>query len=147
MKSTRSILFTAVLAMVASTSMVAQSNRWSEQWYRAKFGRPSPTEEARLNAEHANTAYRQETPGEAAVPADNRFENWYRAKYGRPSPTEEARLQAQQANTAYREATPTQASAPANMWFEGWYRAKFGRPSPTEEARLKAQLADRQDRD
>jgi len=41
MKSTRSILFTAVLAMVASTSMVAQSNNWSEQWYRAKFGRPS----------------------------------------------------------------------------------------------------------
>jgi hypothetical protein len=139
MKSTRSILFIAVLAMVASTSMVAQSNGWSEQWYRAKFGRPSPTEVARLQAEQATTAYRQETPSKAAVPADTRFENWYRAKYGRPSPSEEARLQAEQASTAYREVKPTQAVVPANAWFEGWYRAKYGRPSPSEEARAKAQ--------
>jgi len=137
MKS-RSIFFTAVLAMVATTSMVAQSNSWSEQWYRAKFGRPSPTEEARIQAAQENTAYREVTPAQTAVPSNAWFEGWYRAKFGRPSPTEEARIQTEQANTAYREVTPTQAVTPTNAWFEGWYRAKFGRPSPTEEARLSA---------
>ncbi len=134
--STRGILFTAVLAMVASTSMVAQSNSWSEQWYRAKYGRPSPTEEARIQAQQATTAYREAKPSPTAVPVNTWFEGWYRAKYGRPSPTEEARLQAVESNTAYREAAPTKSAAPVNTWFEGWYRAKYGRPSPSEEARL-----------
>jgi hypothetical protein len=95
MKSTRSIIFTAVLAMVASTSMVAQSNSWSEQWYRAKFGRPSPTEESRIEVEQASTAYREVTPTQAIVPANAWFEGWYRAKYGRPSPSEDTRAKAQ----------------------------------------------------
>ena len=93
---TRSILLTTVFAIVGSTSMVAQSSSsWSEQWYRAKFGRPSPAEEARLQAQQANTAYREATPAQAAAPDNSRFEAWYRSKYGRPSPTEEARLKAQ----------------------------------------------------
>ena len=100
MRSTRSIIFTAVLAMVASTSMVAQANSWSEQWYRAKFGRPSPTEEARIETEQASTAYREVTPTQAVVPANAWFEGWYRAKFGRPSPTEEARLNAAKQTTA-----------------------------------------------
>ncbi len=140
MKSTRSILFTAVLAMVASTSMVAQSSSsWSEQWYRAKYGRPAPTEEARIQAAQENTAYREVTPVQSVTPTNVWFEGWYRAKYGRPAPTEEARIEAERANTAYREVAPTQAVVPANAWFEGWYRAKYGRPSPSEEARAKAQ--------
>jgi hypothetical protein len=96
LKSTRSILLTAVLALVASTSMVAQSSSSrSEQSYRAKFGRPSPTEEARIQSAQENTAYREVTPVQTVIPANVWFEGWYRAKYGRPSPSEEARAKAQ----------------------------------------------------
>ncbi len=73
---TRSILITGVLAIGTTTLMVAQTtqeknatdrkatfveaaapaNPWFEGWYRAKYGRPSPTEEARLNAAKQTTA-------------------------------------------------------------------------------------------
>ena len=136
----KGILFTGILAMSANTVLIAQtSNPWFEGWYRAKYGRPAPTEEARIQAAQASTAYRAATPHQVTAPADTRFENWYRAKYGRPAPSEEARIQAEQATTAYREATPRQAAAPANTWFENWYRDKYGRPSPQEEARVKDQ--------
>ncbi len=112
---TRSILITGVFAMAANSLIVAQPtpqqntaylkatptqavapvNAWFEGWYRAKYGRPSPTEEARLQAQQANTAYREATPAQAAAHDNSRFEAWYRDKYGRPSPTEEARLKAQ----------------------------------------------------
>ena len=111
MKSTRSILLTAILATVASASMVAQSNSWSEQWYRAKFGRPSPTEEARIQAAQETTAYREAEPAQTVVPANSWFEGWYRAKYGRPSPTEEARLNAAKQTTA-KPAVPNDLAAP-----------------------------------
>ncbi len=52
----RSILFSGALVMGANALMAETSNAWLDQWYRAKFGRPSPTEEARLKAEAANTA-------------------------------------------------------------------------------------------
>jgi hypothetical protein len=89
-----------VVAQTSSTSpskpeKLANGNSWSEQWYRAKYGRPSPLEEARLNAEQANTAYREETTSQVAIPANTWYEGWYRAKFGRPSPTEEAGLKAQ----------------------------------------------------
>ena len=136
----RSMMFTGVLAMAAGSMAVAQTNSNSfEQWYRAKYGRSTPTEEARVAANEANTAYRAETPGQVAGPANTWYEGWYRAKFGRPSPTEEARIQAEQSNTAYREETPGQVTAPGNNWYEGWYRAKFGRPSPLEEKRSKDQ--------
>ena len=48
--SIKAIILTAVFTMGASSLAVGQPNTWAEQWYRAKFGRPSPTEEARLNA-------------------------------------------------------------------------------------------------
>jgi hypothetical protein len=82
--------------MASSSLMVAQTSAsWSEQWYRAKYGRPSPLEEARLQVQQVNTACRQTATAQAAVPANAWFEGWYRAKFGRPSPTEEARLNAQ----------------------------------------------------
>ncbi|HLH36361.1 MAG TPA: hypothetical protein VKX41_16945 [Alloacidobacterium sp.] len=85
------ILFTSILAMSANTVLVAQtSNPWFEG-----YGRPSPTEEARIKAEQANTAYREAAPRQVTAPANTRFENWYRDKYARPSPQEEARLKAQ----------------------------------------------------
>ncbi len=127
-------------AQAARSMAVAQtSNSSFEQWYRAKYGRPSPTEEARMTANEANTAYRAETPSHVAEPANTWYEGWYRAKFGRSSPTEEAPIQAEQSNTAYREETAVQVTAPGNNWYEGWYRAKFGRPSPLEEMRLKDQ--------
>ncbi len=93
--SMRSIIFTGILAMSANSVLVAQTpNTWFEGWYRAKYGRLAPTEEVRLKAEQANTAYREATPTPAAVPVNTWFEGWYRAKHGRPSPTEEARLEA-----------------------------------------------------
>jgi hypothetical protein len=68
----RSILFTGILAIVASGSMVAQtSNGWSEQWYRAKYGRPSPTEEARLETMQVNSASPETTPPAVAVSSND----------------------------------------------------------------------------
>ena len=132
----RNMMFTGVLAMAAGSIAVAQTSSGQfEQWYRAKYGRPSPAEVARVAAEQENTAYREEAPGQVVAPVSSWYEGWYRAKNGRPSPQEEARIQAEQANTAYREETPTKAAAPANNWYEGWYRAKFGRPSPLAEMR------------
>jgi hypothetical protein len=89
----KSILITGILAIVASTSMVAQSNSGFEQWYRAKYGRPSPTEQTRLNTP-------QVAQPTLSVSANGGFEQWYRAKYGRPSPVEQARLDAQEVNAA-----------------------------------------------
>ena len=63
-----------------------------EQWYRAKYGRPSPAEMACVSAVQANTAYREETPRQIAAPAYTWYEGWYRAKFGRLSPLEEMRL-------------------------------------------------------
>jgi hypothetical protein len=111
----RSILFTGILAIVASSSMVAQtSNSWSEQWYRAKFGRPSPTEQARLKTPQVAAASPDAKLPPVAVSANGGFGQWYRAKYGRPSPTEEARLETMQVNSASPEATPPAVAVSSN---------------------------------
>ncbi|HEX9198441.1 MAG TPA: hypothetical protein VF865_02705 [Acidobacteriaceae bacterium] len=100
----RSILITGTLAIFANSSMVAQTgNGWFEHWYRAKYGRPSPTEEARLKTQQANAASQEATP--ALVTANGGFEQWYRAKYGRPSPSEEARLTIRPVNAVSPEGT------------------------------------------
>ena len=96
----RSFLFTGTLVMGANSLMASQaSNSWLDQWYRAKYGRSSPTEEARQRAEQANTAdrkkatrIREETTRETlAAPANTWLEQRYKAKYGRSSPLEEER--------------------------------------------------------
>jgi hypothetical protein len=47
----KSILLAAIFTMSASAIVVAQpTNSRFEEWYRAKYGHPSPTEEARLNS-------------------------------------------------------------------------------------------------
>jgi hypothetical protein len=133
----RNILITGSLAIFASSSMVAQtSNGGFEQWYRAKYGRPSPTEQARLNTQRANAASPEATRPPIAVSTSAGFEQWYRAKYGRSSPTEEARLEAQQVNPGSPEATPPTVTASADNGFEQRYQAKYGHPSPTSEASL-----------
>lgn len=99
--SAKSILFSGILAIIATGSMFAQTtNSGFEARYRAKFGRPSPTEQARLNAQAVNAASPQAALAVNAVAANNGgFEARYRAKVGRPSPTEEARLNSEQGNS------------------------------------------------
>jgi hypothetical protein len=127
--SIRNVLVTAVLMGGANGLMASQaSNSWIDQWYRAKFGRGSPTEEARLRAEQANTAYREEATAKAAV-RNTWFEDFWRAKFGRGSPMEEARLRAEQANTAYREEATAKAPLP-NTWLDDFWKAKYGRSFP-----------------
>jgi predicted P-loop ATPase len=125
----KSILLTGALAMGANALMGAQatqaSDSWLDQYYKAKLGRSSPAEEARLNAERANTAFREETTVEVAGPANPWLEQFYKAKLGRNSPMEESRLRAERANTAFRE--EIREARPANNWFEQFYRAKYGR--------------------
>jgi hypothetical protein len=73
--------------------MVAQtSNEGFEQWYRAKYGRPSPAEEARLETQQVNSASRDATPSTVAASANDGFEQRYQAKYGHQSLTEQASL-------------------------------------------------------
>lgn len=121
------ILFTGALVLGANGLIAAQtSNSWLDQWYRAKFGRPSPAEEARLNQERASTAFREESRHEGAP-----TEQLYKTKLGRNSPAEEARQRAERESTAFREEpTGKRKTAPANEWLDQWYRAKYGRPAP-----------------
>ncbi len=129
----KGILFAGTLLMGSSGLMAAQtSSSWLDQWYRAKFGRPSPAEEVRLKAEREITAYREEVRHDATAPANAWYEQWHKAKFGRYSQAEEARQRAEKESTAYRdEARPTSESpAPRNEWLDQWYRAKYGRPAP-----------------
>ena len=90
--SVRSIVLTGMLVIGTNGLMAAQAaSDWSEQLYRAKYGRNSPMEEARQKAERKNTALPEETTREVARPANDWAAQWYNAKFGRPSPTEEAR--------------------------------------------------------
>src|SRR6266700_3843208 len=89
----RSLLLSGALLMGAS-GLMAQTNSWREPWFKAKFGRYSPMEEARQRTEAANTAYREEPTTEAGSPANTWYEQWFKAKFGRYSPMEEARQKA-----------------------------------------------------
>ena len=99
------------------------SNHWMDPWHNSKYGRSSAIEEARVKAERAVTAYREEAP--AAVPAGMWIEDFSRAKLGRSSPMEEARLKAERAATAYREEGKTEV--PPGKWIDEFWRAKYGR--------------------
>ena len=123
----KGILLTGALTMATNGLFAAQANNanngWFEQWHKAKYGRPSPSEEARLKAEGANTAFREEFAPDVG-PANTWFNDFYRAKYGRPAPNEEATLNAER-----EEATPTVAR-PADTWLRGWHKAKHGHVYP-----------------
>jgi hypothetical protein len=130
---TKSILLTGALLIGANALMAAEAapanNNWVDQLNKAKLGRSSPAEEARLRAELANTAFREDPTVEVARPANPWLEQFYMAKLGRNSPMEESRLKAEQANTAFRE-DATREARPANNWFEDFNKAKFGRSAP-----------------
>lgn len=129
----KSILLMGAVAMGAHALMAAQplpaDNQWLDQFYKAKLGRSSPMTEARVKAEGATTAFREEITPAVAGPANPWLEQFYRAKLGRNSSMEDARVKAEGQNTAFREET-TREAQPANNWFEQFYKAKYGRVAP-----------------
>jgi hypothetical protein len=107
----KSILITGILAIAANIPMVAQtSSSQFDQWYRAKYGRPAPSEQARPKTPQTNAIAAQPS---AATSAKAGFEQWYLAKYGRPSPTQEARLQAPQIYAVAPEAAQPKVAVSA----------------------------------
>jgi hypothetical protein len=121
----KSMLLAGAVTLGANGVIAAQlGNDWQEQWFQKKYGRSTPAEERRLQAEQASTAYRADTTGGAPAPANTWMEQWYAKKYGRNTPAEEARLDAERANTAFREETRPAAD---NNWFDRWFEKKYGR--------------------
>ena len=81
----------AVYREEAAPKSVKLANTWFEDFYRAKYGRSSPTEEARLRAERDNTVYREEVAPEATKPANTWRDDFWKAKFGRPFPIENSK--------------------------------------------------------
>lgn len=123
-KSKRSLLLAGILAIAGNGLLAAQSNGWYEQWYRAKFGRSSPREEAREKHEGRLVISNGDTK-----PASNWYEDRNKAKLGRNSLAEETRQSAERARAASTPRTATGAK-PANNWYADWYKAKYGRDLP-----------------
>lgn len=121
------ILLAGVLAIGANGLMAAPAgnDQFFNDWYKKKFGRNTPTEEARLKAERENSAFREETR-HVAPAKQNWIEDHFRAKLGRNTPAEEARLKAERESSAFRE-EPVRPTAPARSWSEEWYHKKYGR--------------------
>jgi len=121
----KSILFTFIVAMSSNLLIAQPGNNFAEQWYRAKYGRPLPAEQARIDAAQKHEASRSES---AAVLGAYHAKAWsevfFEAKYGRPTPRKEASLR--EANLG-RDALMTSKLAPADDRFENWFRAKSGR--------------------
>jgi hypothetical protein len=104
----KSILVSSILSIGLTASMVAQPGTAQyEQWYRAKYGRPSPAAQATPKTPQTNSTSTEATQPTVAV---TQFEQWYRAKYGRPSPTEQALVQAPQVNAAIPMTMPPMAA-------------------------------------
>lgn len=112
-------------ALAVGVNAAPASNDWLEQWYKAKYGRPSPSEEARLKADRESAAFREETL-HVATPRSNWIEDHFKAKLGRNTPAEEARIKAEHESSAFRE-EPARETAPAKTQSEEWFRAKYGR--------------------
>lgn len=72
------------------TTLAAADNDSFEQRYKAKYGRPSPSEEARQRAEEGSSASRQETSATTSTASHNTWINdHHRGKYGRSTAYEE----------------------------------------------------------
>jgi hypothetical protein len=126
----RSVLFIGALLTGANGLMASQtSNRWFDQWYRSKFGRRSPAEEARQRTGQARTASRDEATPAMAAPVVSWIEQHWRTKFGRGSPTEEHKKERpEQADRVF--GADTKAAPPVNNWLDQWHKTKFGRSSP-----------------
>jgi hypothetical protein len=128
MKRLAKIPFTA--ALFAGVALAQSSTSLSEQWFRTKFGHPSPAEQARLKAEAANTAYRDATPADSNPSTIT--DAWFRTKFGRFSPAEEARRKADAANTAFRDDGSGSKPDP-DRWIRDFYKQKYGREMPNRK--------------
>ena len=62
------------------------ANTWFEQFYKTKFGRFSPIEEARQRKAEENVAFREEPVSKAGSQTAEWFDGWYRLKFGRTPP-------------------------------------------------------------
>lgn len=122
----KTALLSAALTLAASSVMAAPATGdWIDHYFKAKIGRPSPAEGARLKAERASQAFREEAPLRVAAP--NWIEVHLKGKIGRNTRGEEARLAEARESTAFREAAPTEVAAPS--WIEQHLKGKLGRPS------------------
>ena len=120
---------------VDGSTAAPASDRWAEKLFEAKFGRPSPHEEARGKAELENTAFREELAAEKQSFSAKRIEEYFKAKFGRSLPSEEARRKGELENTAFREEAPNAERAAARLnWTEQYSRAKWGRDLGKEKA-------------
>ena len=116
----KSFLLTAGLALAVSSVAAQTSEDRLDQYFKAKLGRHSPAIDARLEAERANAAFRQDTSVNVVVP--NRHEQHIKVKLGRYSRAQEARLA--QVGAAFRE-EPVTGTAPT--YLEQYMRGKLGR--------------------
>ena len=116
----KGLLVAAGLTLGANTVLATPVNDWTEQFFKAKIGRNTPAEEARLRAERT-LAFREEAP--LKVDITNWLEEHLKAKLGRYSPTEEARLR--EIRGVFRDEAPVTFAAP--NWVEQLFRAKLGR--------------------
>ena len=115
----KGVLLATGITVGAGSLPAAQD--WTEQYFKAKLGRNSPAEDARLRAEGANTAFREAA---VDVAAPDWIEQHLKGKVGRNTPAEEARLRDAQQNTAFRQ-EPVTVAAP--NWIEQHIKGKLGR--------------------
>lgn len=84
-----SVLLCGALLIGASGLNAQTSNNWYDQWFQAKFGRPSPMVEAQQRADQRAVAsaipWRQETIIEPML-QNVWYYHWFQGKFGRPSP-------------------------------------------------------------
>lgn len=128
MKTTwKSILMAGIVLAGAQALLAEAANQ--DEWFKAKMGRMSPSTEAKIKAEKANVAYREEkTPDPKS--ADVFRESFSKAKTGRASAMEEARHSKADQSTAYREAPAPSKGAAQDHWREEFGKAKLGRSLP-----------------
>ena len=127
--SLKSILILGLMAATTSVLLAQTDTTWSEQLYRAKFGRPSPLVTARQEAA-TSPAPQPTTNCISAMQPQTWAEQFHRAKTGRWTPRVEERIRECAVPPCMAEAAASLSKVPADDRFENWYRAKVGRPSP-----------------
>ena len=125
------VIVSLATVLLAGVTLAQPSSNLSEQWFQAKFGRPTPAAEAQAKSDADNTAFREDLRASrnAELRSSLASDQWFRAKYGRLSPAEETRRNAEAANTAYRDAPGVNALDTGN-WIRDFTKAKYGRELP-----------------
>ena len=115
----------SLAALLAGVAFAQPGGTWFEQWHKAKFGQPTPAQQAQARADSANSAWRQApTAVDPAAARQWANEQRFMSKYGRHTPSEEARQNAAMGNSAFRAAP----SGPLeNTWSRDYMKANLGR--------------------